>query len=103
MYMGLNTAPNITAALLADGIAPQLPVAVIENGTRPDERRFYGPLRDLPDLVTRHAIKSPALILIGAVVPLARDWSQNRSASSSPEFHDPVAAALSVATLALAG
>ncbi|WP_281299877.1 MULTISPECIES: siroheme synthase CysG [unclassified Iodidimonas] len=109
IYMGLNTAPDITAALLADGIAPQLPVAVIENGTRPDERRFYGPLRDLPDLVTRHGIKSPALILIGAVVPLARDWSQSRSASasaaasSSPEFHDPVAAALSVATLALAG
>ena len=56
---------------MADGLAPEMPVAVIENGARPDMRVVRGLLAGLPDLVDRAAVKSPALIVIGEVT--ARD------------------------------
>lgn len=74
VYMGLSTAKDIAAALLADGVAGATPVAVIENGTRAEERRVYGRLADLPALVAREGVESPALIVVGEVARLARDW-----------------------------
>ena len=50
-----------------DGLTPDAPVAVIENAARPDMRVVRGSLAALPDLVEAHAIKSPALIVIGDV------------------------------------
>ena len=71
IYMGVKTAPQIAEKLMADGLAPDVPLAVIENGARPEMRVVRGLLAGLPDLVDDHAIKSPALIVIGDVT--ARD------------------------------
>ena len=71
IYMGIKTAPQIAEKLMADGLAPDMPVAVIENGARPDMRVLRGPLADLPDMVERERVVSPALIVIGEVT--ARD------------------------------
>ena len=67
IYMGVKTAPQIAEKLMADGLAPDMPVAVIENGARPQMRVLRGPLAALPDLVEREAVVSPALIVIGEV------------------------------------
>ena len=67
IYMGVKTAPQIAEKLMEDGLAPDLPVAVIENGARPDMRVLRGPLAGLPELVERHRVRSPALIVIGDV------------------------------------
>jgi uroporphyrin-III C-methyltransferase len=67
IYMGLATASMITEKLIADGLAPDVPVAVIENATRPDMRVLRGVLAGLDTLVTSHRVKSPALIIIGDV------------------------------------
>lgn len=67
IYMGVKTAPQIAEKLMADGLAPDVPLAVIENGARPDMRVVRGLLAGLPELVRDHAIKSPALIVIGDV------------------------------------
>lgn len=67
IYMGLATAPAITEKLIADGLSPEMPVAVIENATRPDMRVLRGVLAGLDHLVTTHRVKSPALIIIGEV------------------------------------
>lgn len=67
IYMGVKTAPQIAEKLIADGLAPDVPLAVIENGARPDMRVVRGLLAGLPDLVSGHSIKSPALIVIGDV------------------------------------
>ena len=56
---------------MADGLAPDMPLAVIENAARPEMRVVRGLLAGLPDLVTDQDIKSPALIVIGEVT--ARD------------------------------
>ena len=71
IYMGVKTAPQIAEKLMADGLAPDLPLAVIENGCRPNMRVLRGPLAALPELVVREKVKSPALIVIGEVT--ARD------------------------------
>ena len=67
IYMGVKTAPQIAEKLMADGLAPDMPLAVIENATRPDQRVLRGPLAALPDLVERERVQSPALIVIGEV------------------------------------
>ncbi len=67
IYMGVKTAPQIAEKLMADGLAPDVPVAVIENAARPEMRVVCGLLAGLPQLVTAHKIKSPALIVIGDV------------------------------------
>ena len=67
IYMGVKTAPQIAEKLMADGLAPDMPIAVIENAARPEMRVLRGPLAALPDLVEREAVVSPALIVIGEV------------------------------------
>ena len=65
--MGVATAAQIAEKLMADGLAPDMPVAVIENGARANMRVLRGLLAGLPDLVEQHSVVSPALIVIGEV------------------------------------
>ncbi|HSJ77297.1 MAG TPA: uroporphyrinogen-III C-methyltransferase [Erythrobacter sp.] len=67
IYMGVSTAPQIAEKLMADGLTPDMPVAVIENAARPEMRVLRGLLAGLPDLVQAEAVQSPALIVIGEV------------------------------------
>lgn len=67
IYMGVATADVIADKLMADGLAPDVPVAVIENATRPDMRVLRGPLAGLAAVVDDNRVKSPALIVIGEV------------------------------------
>jgi len=71
IYMGVKTAPQIAEKLMADGLAPDVPLAVVENAARTDMRVLRGLLAALPELVERERVKSPALIIIGDVT--ARD------------------------------
>ena len=52
---------------MADGLAPEMPVAVIENACRREMRVLRAPLAGLPELVERRRVRSPALIVIGEV------------------------------------
>ncbi len=67
IYMGVKTAPQIAEKLMADGLSPDVPVAVVENAARAAMRVLRGPLAGLPELVIRERVKSPALIIIGEV------------------------------------
>ncbi len=67
IYMGVKTAPQIAEKLITDGLAPDVPVAVVENAARSDMRVLRTALAGLPDLVIRAKVKSPALIIIGDV------------------------------------
>jgi uroporphyrin-III C-methyltransferase len=67
IYMGVATAADIADKLIADGLAPDAPVAVIENASLPQMRVLRGPLAGLAALVQGHRVKSPALIVIGDV------------------------------------
>ena len=67
IYMGVATAEAIAEKLIADGLAPDVPVVVIENASRPQMRVLRAPLAGLGALVSREKIKSPALIVVGTV------------------------------------
>ena len=68
IYMGVATGPDIAEKLIADGVSPAMPVAVLENGTRPGTRGLRTLLADLGGLIERENVKSPAVIVVGEVV-----------------------------------
>lgn len=72
VYMGVGTADLVSNRLQAAGRSGQTPVAVIENGSRPDQRIITSTLADLPDDIVRQNVKAPALIIIGEVAALAK-------------------------------
>jgi uroporphyrin-III C-methyltransferase len=77
IYMGLATAEQIAEKLIADGLSPDTPLALVENATRPDMRVLRGVLTGLAALVSAEQVQSPALIIIGAVT--ARQNTQLRA------------------------
>lgn len=73
--MGLKESPNIQKNLLDNGMRADMPVAIIENGTRQENQKVYrGGLSDLANLAS--VAKSPALIVAGSVAQLHEklDW-----------------------------
>ena len=68
IYMGVATAEDVADKLIADGVSPAMPVAVLERGTRSGARALRSLLADLGGLMKREAIKSPAIIVVGEVV-----------------------------------
>jgi len=75
VYMGLTQAEAIRDRLVAAGVAPSLPVALIENGTRPDQVVTAGSLYTLPALAARHG-DGPVLLIIGKVAAYAQASAQ---------------------------
>lgn len=71
IYMGVATASDIADKLMADGVAPDMPVAVLERGTYSDARAMRTLLADLGAMVAREAVGSPAIIVVGEVVTLS--------------------------------
>ena len=67
IYMGVATAEMIAEKLIADGLAPDMPVAVIENASRAEMRVLRSPLAGLAAIVEHKRVKSPAVIIIGEV------------------------------------
>ena len=70
VYMGIIRSSTVKDKLIEHGRSPQTPVAIIEKGTRPDQRVVTGKLVELDTMAEQHKIGSPALIIIGEVVDL---------------------------------
>jgi uroporphyrin-III C-methyltransferase len=71
IYMGVATCPDIADKLMADGVAPDMPVAVLEKGTLDGSRAIKTLLADLGPMVEREKVQSPAIIVVGEVVELS--------------------------------
>ncbi|WP_092875195.1 uroporphyrinogen-III C-methyltransferase [Izhakiella capsodis] len=69
-YMGLRWCGALCRQMLSAGRCADTPVALIENGTRTEQRVFISSLQNLADDVNRHQLQSPTLIVIGEVVSL---------------------------------
>jgi uroporphyrin-III C-methyltransferase len=68
IYMGKAAAADIARQLIAAGLPHATPVALVENASLPEERRFHTRL-DLLPLAARTALgDGPALLLIGAAL-----------------------------------
>jgi uroporphyrin-III C-methyltransferase/precorrin-2 dehydrogenase/sirohydrochlorin ferrochelatase len=69
-YMGLVGLPLICRELISHGRAADTPAALVQQGTTPQQRVFTGTLADLPQLVSRHEVHAPTLVIVGEVVRL---------------------------------
>ncbi len=69
-YMGLHGVPTICRELISHGLPATTPVALVQQGTTPNQRVFTSTLQALPELVTKEDIKPPTLIIVGTVVNL---------------------------------
>ncbi len=78
IYMGATEASSVRDRLLDAGMDPATPVAIVENGTRPDERVSAGRLSDLARLAAIHTRgeAGPSLIIVGEVAGLAATAGQ---------------------------
>lgn len=67
VMMGLSRIRRICDELVAGGLDPSTPVAVVENGTTPRHRSVRGTLSDIDRAVESAGVRPPANIIIGAV------------------------------------
>ena len=72
IYMGMAHLADIAAGLIEGGLAPTTPVAVVQNGTRSEQRAEVGTLAGLPTAARAAGLGSPAVIVVGEVARLAR-------------------------------
>lgn len=72
-YMGLAQAAEIRQQLIKHGMSPEMPVALVENGTSTRQRVVTGSLTELAELAEK--VESPALIIVGEVVALREQLS----------------------------
>lgn len=70
ILMGVKMLGRNAEELIKHGKDPATPVAVIERGTRPDQRVTVGTLANIADLAKEYKIKAPAITVIGDVVKM---------------------------------
>ena len=81
ILMGVSTLPHITRRLLACGLPPETPAAVIQQGTVPQQRVVRDTLVNIAERAARANIKSPAVAVVGAVVAQAICWFETMGSS----------------------
>ncbi|MBE9560125.1 MAG: uroporphyrinogen-III C-methyltransferase [Proteobacteria bacterium] len=69
-YMGLHGAPTLCKEMVAHGLPASTPVALVEQGTTPQQRVYTATLETLLDVIASKDIKPPTLIIVGEVVTL---------------------------------
>lgn len=79
-YMGVGNLGKISSRLVANGRAPETPVAVIHRGTTQSQRTVTGTLEDIEAVARDAGIKPPSIIVVGEVVSLREklSWFENR-------------------------
>ena len=68
IYMGVSALPALCARLEEHGLPADWPAAIVERGTRADQRVLTGTLASLPQQAASAGVGSPALIIVGEVV-----------------------------------
>jgi uroporphyrin-III C-methyltransferase/precorrin-2 dehydrogenase/sirohydrochlorin ferrochelatase len=80
-YMAVNRFPVVMNQLIEHGRSPDTPLAIIENGTRPEQRVVRGTLGQLTLLADAHRIAAPAMLIIGEVAALGVSKSGSKPQS----------------------
>ncbi len=91
-YMGVAGLDSIQQRLLQAGRAADTPFALVENGSRPEQRVVTGTLLQLAATARLHAVRSPALLILGDVAALSQSlhWFGAAPLTGQPA-HSPIA------------
>ncbi|MDP9521606.1 uroporphyrinogen-III C-methyltransferase [Pseudomonas putida] len=68
VYMGVARLEQVRQGLLEGGMAPGVPVAMIENASMPQQRECRSDVRGMVEDARRFGLRSPAILVIGEVV-----------------------------------
>lgn len=76
IYMGLMGLPIISEQLIAHGMAPETPIALVSRGTLPGQEVVAGTLANIAERVSTLQVRAPTLLIVGDVVLLRDklDW-----------------------------
>lgn len=100
LYMGVASLAEISKQLIGHDVAPQLPVAIIENGTTSQQRTLHTTVAALADDAASAGIRAPAMLLFGEVAAVGKrlQWfagaSRPAEAFSRHIGEDEIAAAV---------
>ena len=79
-YMGVKSLPLIVERLMAGGMDPATPAAVIRWGTQPKQQTVTGTVATIAEEVEQAGITAPAITIVGKVVSLrpTLNWFEER-------------------------
>jgi len=69
-YMGLIGLPVICEELIRHGMPADKPIALVQQGTTPNQKVYTGTLETMPGIIASSDVKAPTLIIVGEVVSL---------------------------------
>lgn len=75
-YMGVQRLAQIAQALIAHGLPPDTPAAIVQDGTRPTQRVLAHPLRLLVEIAPPYGPR-PGLLIVGETVRLSPSYEEN--------------------------
>jgi len=77
--MGMGSLAKIVRQLIKNGRSPSTPIAVVSQGTSPEQRTAVGTLEDIINLTKKAGFEPPAVIVVGEVVRLREHlrWFDN--------------------------
>ena len=79
-YMGVTTAPQWSAELIAHGKPRDTPVAIVRRASWPQQRTMLTTLGELPTVLAPGKVRPPAIVIVGEAVAerAASDWFASR-------------------------
>ncbi len=80
ILMGLRRLNELTKTLIASGMAPETPVAIVHRGTTGAQQSVEGTLTTIAKIAAEKKISAPAITIIGDVVKLREklNWFEHR-------------------------
>jgi uroporphyrin-III C-methyltransferase len=102
ILMGMGKLAEIVA-LYKEESKEELPIAIIQNGTWKEQKLIAGNISNIENLIQKHGLGTPAIIIIGEVVRECEAYNKKLSTTEIDEFilqnldylHLPIAAELS--------
>lgn len=73
--MGISSLKDICSGLLAAGMEPAMPAAVLQKGTTAGQKRIVATVSSLEEEVRRQGVETPAIIVVGKVCGLAEEFA----------------------------
>ncbi|MGK7919206.1 MAG: uroporphyrinogen-III C-methyltransferase [Trichodesmium sp.] len=70
IYMGVHNLHNIIRELTTAGCSPETPIALIQWGTRPEQKELIGTVSTILEQIEATGFEAPAIAVIGNVVNL---------------------------------
>ncbi len=78
-YMGLIGLPIICQELVRHGLTERTPIALVQQGTTPNQKVYTGTLATMPDIIKDSEVKAPTLVIVGRWSASMINWPGNNA------------------------